>query len=154
MSLQSTENVQHLVENQAAIAQPERLVIVLNHDLPAGKAANAAAVLAMTLGQRHPQLIGAALEVADGKSYPGLIPLGISVLSASEQELGKLLVEGRARECDMTIFPADGQQTTNYLEFRQAVAMKTEEQLVLLGVAIAGEKKVVRKLVGKLNLFA
>lgn len=127
---------------------------MLNQQLPAGKAANAAAVLAMTLGQRHPELIGEPLEVADGKSYPGLIPLGISVLSASEQDLSRLLVEGRAKACDMTIFPEDGQQTTNYAEFRQAVALKTEPQLVLLGIAIAGEKKVVRKLVGKLNLFA
>jgi hypothetical protein len=154
MSEQSTVNNHSQAENQRLTELPERLVIVLNQDLAAGKAANAAAVLAMTLGQRHPQLIGEPLEVADGRSYPGLIPLGISVLSASEQDLGRLLVEGRARECDMTIFPADGQQTTNYLEFRQAVAVKTEQQLVLLGVAIAGEKKVVRKLVSKLNLFA
>ncbi|EIC86086.1 DUF2000 domain-containing protein [Serratia sp. M24T3] len=141
-------------ENQTAITQPERLVIVLNQDLPSGKAANAAAVLAMTLGQRHPELIGEPLDIADGKSYPGLIPLGISVLSASEQELTNLMIDGGAKGCDVTIFPADGQQTTHYLEFRQAVAIQTEQQLVLLGVAIAGDKKVVRKLVGKLKLFA
>lgn len=139
-------------ENQFAL--PERLVIVLNQDLPTGKAANAAAVLAMTLGQRHPELIGEPLEVKDGKCYPGLIPLGISVLSASELELTNLLISGGEKGCDMTIFPVDGQQTTNYLQFREAVAMQTEQQLVLLGVAIAGEKKVVRKLVGKLALFA
>ncbi|WP_369790543.1 DUF2000 domain-containing protein [Rouxiella sp. WC2420] len=139
-------------ENQFAL--PERLVIVLNQDLPTGKAANAAAVLAMTLGQRHPELIGEPLEVADGKCYPGLIPLGISVLSASELELTNLLISGGEKGYDMTIFPADGQQTTNYQQFREAVAMQTEQQLVLLGVAIAGEKKGVRKLVGKLALFA
>lgn len=154
MSVQLTHIVPQICDNHIKTALPERLVIVLNQDLPAGKAANAAAVLAMTLGQRHPELIGEPLEVANGKSYPGLIPLGISVLSASEQELTTLLVEGNAKGFDMTIFPADGQQTTNYLEFQQAVAIQTEQQLVLLGVAIAGEKKSVRKLVGKLKLFA
>ena len=35
---------------------PQRCVIVLDRELPIGKAANAAAVIALTIGQRHPQL--------------------------------------------------------------------------------------------------
>lgn len=133
---------------------PERIVIVLNQHLPAGKAANAAAVLAMTLGQRHPDLIGEPLQDADGQRYPGLIPLGISVLSAADEDLKLLLRQGAERGCDITIFPVDGQQTTNYADFRQAVATQSEQQLQLLGIAVAGEKKTVRKLVASLKLFA
>jgi hypothetical protein len=134
--------------------QTERLVIVLNESLPAGKAANAAAVLAMTLGQRHPELIGSPLEIADGKTYPGLTPLGISVLSGSDEDLKSVLVNGTSRGCDITVFPLEGQQTTHYEAFLEAVALQTEGSLQLLGIALAGEKKSVRKVVGKLKLFA
>ena len=60
-----------------------RCVVVLNQDLASGKAANAAAVIALTLGQRHPGLVGHTLSDAYGQQYPGLIPVGIPVLSAA-----------------------------------------------------------------------
>src|SRR5918992_2780684 len=42
-----------------AVLVSERCVIVVDEDLPAGLAANAAAVLALTLGAREPELVGA-----------------------------------------------------------------------------------------------
>ena len=40
--------------------QDPRCVMILQNDLAPGKAANAAAVIALTLGQRHPALVGEA----------------------------------------------------------------------------------------------
>lgn len=68
-----------------------RCVVVLNSALTVGKAANAAAVLSLTLGQRHPHLVGDALADASGQCYPGLIPVGIPVLSADNTQLSVLL---------------------------------------------------------------
>ena len=133
---------------------PERCVIVINQQLAAGHAANAAAVLALTLGKRHPSLVGAPLIDADNREHPGLIPIGISVLVADAQQLTQLhqhLLNDD--EMDGIIFPVEGQQTTDYAAFREAVSVVPTDNLQLLGIALAGNKKVVRKLTGKLGLL-
>jgi len=133
---------------------PERCVIVINQQLSAGHAANAAAVLALTLGQRHPVLVGAPLIDADKREHPGLIPIGISVLVADGEQLTQLhqhLLNDE--EMDGIIFPVEGQQTTDYAAFREAVSVVPTGNLELLGIALAGNKKVVRKLTGKLGLL-
>ncbi|MDF1895610.1 DUF2000 domain-containing protein [Rahnella contaminans] len=133
---------------------PERCVIVINQQLTAGHAANAAAVLALTLGQRHPALVGEPLIDADNREHPGLIPIGISVLVADAEQLTQLH-QHLLNDDDMDgiIFPVEGQQTTDYAAFREAVAIVPTGDLVLLGIALAGKKKVVRKLTGKLGLL-
>lgn len=133
---------------------PERCVIVINQQLAAGHAANAAAVLALTLGQRHPALVGAPLIDADNREHPGLIPIGISVLVADAEQLTQLH-QHLLNDDDMDgiIFPVEGQQTNDYAAFREAVAIVPTGDLVLLGIALAGKKKVVRKLTGKLGLL-
>src|SRR3954470_22743403 len=70
-----------------AAPMPERCVIVVDADLPPGLAANAAAVLALTLGAREPALAGADLVDADGREHPGLIPIGLPVLKAPRAAL-------------------------------------------------------------------
>lgn len=133
---------------------PERCVIVINHSLSAGHAANAAAVLALTLGQRHPGLVGEPLVDADKCIHPGLIPIGISVLVADGATLSQLhhtLLNDD--EMDGVIFPLEGQQTTDYAAFQQAVTLVPTHELQLLGIALAGNKKVIRKLTGKLGLL-
>lgn len=133
---------------------PERCVIVINQQLSAGHAANAAAVLALTLGQRHPALVGAPLIDADKREHPGLIPIGISVLVADSGQLTQLHQHVLKDEgMDGIIFPVEGQQTTDYAAFREAVSVVLTGDLHLLGIALAGNKKVVRKLTGKLGLL-
>ena len=66
-----------------AAVSPDRCAIVLDRDLPIGQAANAAAVIAVTIGQRHPVLVGEQLVDASGFTHPGLIPIGIAVLATS-----------------------------------------------------------------------
>jgi len=55
------------------LAPPSRCVIVVDAALPPGRAANAAAVLALTLGKRHPHLVGADITNADGDVHFGLV---------------------------------------------------------------------------------
>ncbi len=75
-------------------AAPTRCVIIIDTDLPAGRAASAAAAIALTIGARHPQLVGSPLVDASGLRAPGLIPIGIPVLAAPQSELNALRLQG------------------------------------------------------------
>jgi len=130
-----------------------RCVVILNSALPAGKAANAAAVLALTLGQRHPHLVGEPLVDAASKTYPGLIAIGISVLSASGAAMSALFEQTASSDLDCVIFPSDGQQTTNYAAFRAMVLRQTPDLMQLAGIGLVGEKQAVRKLTANLKLW-
>ncbi|WP_280923149.1 DUF2000 family protein [Paraburkholderia sp. LEh10] len=54
------------MSNTQASHKPERCLIVVDETLSPGKASNAAAVVAFTMGQRHSQLVGAPLRKSDG----------------------------------------------------------------------------------------
>lgn len=133
---------------------PGKCVIVLDETLPPGKAANAAAVIALTIGQRYPELVGAPLVDASGTRHPGLIPIGIAVLSGSAQQMFSLRDKALTETgIDIVDFPTQGQQTKNYTEFLDAVAGLQPDEMKYLGVALTGNKKRIAKLVAELNLF-
>ncbi|MDQ0074722.1 hypothetical protein J2W34_006548 [Variovorax boronicumulans] len=133
-------------------ATPERSVIIINNELPIGKAANAAAVVAFTLGQRHPSLVGEQFKDGTGTSYPGVIFTGISILGASPGEL-IALSEKAAANCDVVVFPLEGQTTVDYEEFRRVMADVTPERLGYLSIGLAGHRKSINKIVGNLKLL-
>lgn len=129
-------------------AAPERCVIVVDQDLPSGLAANAAAVLALTIGARHPGLPGPDLVDADGAVHPGLIPMGLPVLAAPAARLPALRAGALARDLLVVSFPTAGQQTTDYAAFAQTVAATRTDDLTYLGLALCGPAKAVRRLTG------
>jgi uncharacterized protein DUF2000 len=131
----------------------ERYVIVVDQDLPPGLAANAAAVLALTLGAREPELPGADFVDGDDRPHPGLIPIGLPVLKAPRDELGELRERAAAAGLGVVDFPAFGQQTTDYEAFRAAVAETPAAELRYLGLAVYGERRPVGRLTGNLSLL-
>jgi len=133
--------------------EPKRCVIVVDASLPAGRAANAAAVIALTLGKRHPYLAGPDLVDRSGFAHPGLIPIGIAVLGAPASELGAIREKALARGVDVIGFPAQGQETTDYAAFGAAVAEVGTEALAYVGVGVFGPRKAVGKVVGKYALL-
>lgn len=85
-----------------------RCVIVVDRDLPRGRLANAVAVIALTVGQRHPVLVGAPLVDGAGFAHPGLIPIGVTMLAASRDELPAIRRQALATGCDVVDFPVTG----------------------------------------------
>ncbi len=92
--------------------RPERCVIVVDQTLPAGLAANAAAVLALTVGARFPQLPGQDLPDADGDVHPGLIPMGLPVLCAAPDRLAALRAAALDGQLHVIDFPAASRPPT------------------------------------------
>ncbi|RFU49226.1 DUF2000 domain-containing protein [Paraburkholderia sp. DHOC27] len=135
------------------LTDPVRCVIVVDETLAPGKAANAAAVVAFTLGQRHAPLVGAPLQEQDGTAHPGLIPIGIPVLKATADQLSALRRKS-VPFCDVVDFPVQGQATVDYDAFLQAVRALPGDSLQYLAIGLVGPRKKVGKLVGSFALFA
>ena len=131
----------------------ERCVIVVDEELPAGLAANAAAVLALTLGAREPGLVGADFVDADAEPHPGLIPIGLPVLRASSNDLVDIRRGAAADGVRVVDFPVFGQRTNDYDEFRGMVAVTPAAELSYLGLALSGPRRAVGRLTGPLALL-
>jgi hypothetical protein len=130
-----------------------RCVVVLDESLPPGLAANAAAVLAVTLGVRVPGLLGSDVEDADGERHPGLIDRGLPILEAPAAELAGLRARAVAADVVVIGFPRFGQATTDYQAFRERVAQTPTAELDYLGLLFAGPTKTVNRLTGSLPLL-
>jgi hypothetical protein len=127
--------------------------IVIDDSLSRGLAANAAAMVALTLGATMPELMGDDLVDADGHLHPGLVPQGVPVLRAPRDELGRLRAQAIEAGIEVIDFPTFGQQTTNYDEVIDRVASTRAAELEYLAIALRGPQRPVRKLTGSLPLL-
>jgi hypothetical protein len=139
----------------AANRLPEtvRCVIVVDEALPPGLAANAAAMVALTLGATVGGLPGPDLVDADGHTHPGLIPAGIPILAASREQLSQLHARAVRHGVGVVDFPAFGQQTTDYEAVISRVAQTPAADLEYLGVALHGPRRAVSRVTGNLRLL-
>jgi hypothetical protein len=128
-----------------------RSVVVVDSELPKGFAANVAAVLAMTLGARTPQLIGDDFEDGAGQAHPGLIATGLPILGAAASEFPALRVRALERELLVVDLPAAAHTTNDYDVFRDEVGRAPE--LEYLGVLISGPRRAVRSVTGQFGLL-
>ena len=58
-------------------------VIVIDEALPAGVAANAAAIIGITLGRRFPEAVGADVTDGGGIMHSGIIQIPVPVLKGA-----------------------------------------------------------------------
>ncbi|HEX4214430.1 MAG TPA: DUF2000 domain-containing protein [Candidatus Dormibacteraeota bacterium] len=131
-----------------------RTVIVVDRELPTGLAANAAAVVALSLGAALPHLPGGDFTDAAGETHRGLIPFGLPVLGARPSEMARLRREaGEHRDVVVVDFPALGHTTNDYEEFQQRVAGSPAEELLYAGIGLHGPFPVVRELTRRLSLL-
>jgi Protein of unknown function (DUF2000) len=130
-----------------------RCVVVVDQALPPGRAANAAAVIALTMGRRKPALCGVDLVDRSGSIHPGLIPIGITILGAPGSDLAGVRAKALTRDLEVVDFPVYGQQTNDYNAFQAAVACCETDIMAYVGVGICGPRKAVGKIVGKYGLL-
>jgi hypothetical protein len=128
-----------------------RCVVVVDEGLAPGLAANAAAVMALTLGTKVPALVGEEFVDGAGERHAGLITTGLPVLRASAEQLPQLRARALEAEVGVIGFPRSGQTTTDYEHFRALVA--GTESLDYLGLAFYGDGKTLRRLTGSLGLL-
>lgn len=131
-----------------------KCAVVVGDELPAGLAANAAAVLSVTLGHRIGGLVGADVEDADGVAHPGIIRLPLPILKAPGPKVAALVqAAGRDEEVFFVAFSALAQSCRTYEEYTARMATTATADLDTVGVALHGPRKRVDRLVGSLPLL-
>ena len=139
--MENIQNVTNLEEER-----PNRCVLIMNENISGGYLANAIAVIALTVGERHPYLVGAPLVDASGVSHPGLIPIGIPMLKCDNEQLKELRIKALEKGCDVVDFPIQGLQTKDYDEFIDMMSVINTNDIDYLGIAIVGKKNAVNRL--------
>ena len=131
----------------------ERCASVIDAGLAPGLAANAAAVLAVTLGATVAGLAGPDLVDADGEVHPGLFEKGLPVLGAERDRLPELRARALGVGVGVIDIPAVGQQTNDYEEVRAHFARTATADLEYLGLALHGPRRAVSRVTGTLPLL-
>lgn len=130
-----------------------KIVIVLAHDMPAPIAANTAALLALSIGAQHPEIIGADTPDATGTVHRGISGVPVPVLSAPHQELAYLAATAHAQGLDVVDFTSTAARARTYDTYTVEMAATPTTDLDYQGLALIGDKKTVTSLTGALPLM-
>nr|WP_062341246.1 DUF2000 domain-containing protein [Herbidospora sakaeratensis] len=129
-----------------------KLVMVLRDDLPTGLAVNAAAVLALSLGDELAGWLGADGKDADGNLHPGLNTHPVPILTASGGELREL---NDAAPDDVRVvgFTEVARRAREYGEYLRTLAETPAAEIDYVGLVVFGPKAPVSKLTRRLALM-
>nr|WP_257505023.1 DUF2000 domain-containing protein [Actinomyces sp. 565] len=128
-----------------------KIVIVIAEGTTAARAANASALLALTIGARHADLIGPDVPDADGRMHAGISDTPVPVLVAPASQLAELAQAQPPIEVIGFTKTAAGAHT--YDKYTRALAAVASADLDYLAVALVGPRAQVTSLTGSLPLF-
>lgn len=128
----------------------DKIVIVVAEETPAPIAANACALLSLTIGARHPQLIGPDVTDAGGRSHAGLSTLVVPILKAPAGTLRDLAA---AEGVDVVDFTHTAARARDYDGYTETMAATAGDALDYIAISLAGPRKVINSLTGSLPLY-
>jgi hypothetical protein len=131
-----------------------KCVIVLKTGLPAGFAANAAAVLAISLGKLRPEIVAEDLLDGSGLSHAGLVNVPVPLLQA-EAPVIKRIRDSAVEDKNITVvdFSEPARVARTFEAYRELLATTSKENLEYVGVALLGAKELVSSLTAGLPLL-
>lgn len=131
-----------------------KMVIVLDTALSLGLKTNTAAVLSLTLGNKIQGLIGEDLKDGGGDIHTGLTKIPLPILQCTNDVLVEIY--NQAYNLKEQIFLVDitnaAQTTKNYDDYSQKLNQSSSQTLKLLGIGLAGNINLIKKLTGNLGL--
>lgn len=137
-------------------SQNDKCVMVIDEKLPLGIIANTAAVLGITLGKQHPEIVGP--DVLDGakNKHLGITAFPVPILKGNVQiiqELRSRLYTEEFQQLTVVDFSDVAQSCNDYEDFTKKIGKTDEEKLQYFGIAMCGNKKQVNKLTGSMGLL-
>jgi hypothetical protein len=133
----------------------EKCAIVIDDVLPAGLAMNAAAVLALSVGDVFGELLlGPDVEDRDGRVHPGITDVPLPILKAGSEVLHGIIAKALAEpDVFLVDFTSAAQAARDYGDYIRSMEATGAEGHVYVGIAVAGKKKAVQRLSGSLPLY-
>ncbi|ANN16597.1 hypothetical protein SD37_13635 [Amycolatopsis orientalis] len=129
-------------------------VIVVNSELPPGRAVNAAVCTAVATTSAVTGLLGDEAVDAGGERYSGLPWVGCTVLSADGEKLRALRAKAAASPgCHVADMPAVAQRIRVYADFLATMKEIPTGEMDYCAIGIVGPRNRIDKLVGKLPLM-
>ena len=130
-----------------------KVAIVVHTGLEGWQKLNVTAFLASGIAAGYAESIGEPYEDASGTKYHALIGQPILIYGADSAELTRALDRALARDVKVAVYTRDMFATTHDAANRAAVKAVERTKLDLVGIAFRAERKVVDKVVDKLNFF-
>ena len=130
-----------------------KCVFVLDAELPLGLIANTAAVLAMSLGQRHPELVGTDLPDGGGGLHTGITTTVIPVLKGSAETLHGLRQQAAGTGLLLIDVTDAAQRTKTYDDYARRLGTTAPGNLRYLGLCLYGPADAVTSMTGNLPLL-
>lgn len=127
-------------------------VIILSTGLPKGLQANFAAILGMSLGRLHPELIGPATPDNDGHMLEGITQVAVPVLGAPAEELRSLFAAAENMPVRLAYMRA-AFEARNYADYTARIAAAPLKDHEPQAILVAGPRKTVDRLCGALPLL-
>ncbi|MEY9910391.1 hypothetical protein ABIA35_006635 [Catenulispora sp. MAP12-49] len=139
----------------ATLPRFEKCAIVIDGALPTGLAMNAAAVLALSIGDAYGEsALGPQVKDRDGQLHQPITEVPLPVLKADPEVLRGIVAKALAEpDVFLVDFTASAQAARDYGSYMQAMQDTGAEEHQYVGVAVAGAKKAVQKLSGSLPLY-
>jgi hypothetical protein len=131
----------------------KKCVIIVNKELPFGLKANISAVLSMSLGKKHPELVGDDIADANGVIYEGITTIPVPILETQGDQL--LIAKTLADENSdfVVVFSCSALDTKDYPAYETSLKSKNTTDVVLHGLLMYGDKEPVNKIAGKFKLL-
>lgn len=136
--------------------QNEKCVMVIDERLPLGIAANAAAIMGITIGKKMPEIVGADVSDKTGNAHAGIIEFPVPILKGNAESIKMIrekLYEPDFSDLTAVDFSDLAQGCRTYDEFTAKMKETLEMDLNYFGVAVCGPKKKVNKLTGSMPLL-
>lgn len=133
-----------------------KIVMVVDRELPLGLIANTTAVLGISLGRLFPEIVGADIEDADKQIHLGITNKTIPVLCAGKEQIKAIrerLFEQPDADLRMIDFCEIAQRSLDYAHYTTCLSALPCSHIYYLGICLYGPVKKVNKLTGSLGLL-
>jgi len=133
----------------------EKCAIVIDDALPTGLAMNAAAVLALSIGDAYGETaLGPEVKDRDGQVHAAITEVPLPILKADTQALHGIVTKALAEpDVFLVDFTSAAQAARDYGTYIQSMEVTSAVDHVYVGVAVVGAKKAVQRLSGSLPLY-
>ncbi|MCC4113752.1 DUF2000 domain-containing protein [Aromatoleum toluclasticum] len=127
-------------------------IIIVDESLPLGLKANIAAVLSLSLGKKHPEIIGHSVANSEQLELEGITQIPLPILQAKADEIKQLYLENRESQLYVVVFNDSALNTKTYPEYIERVASQRNEEMVIHGLLAYGGRKLINRVGGNLQL--